>query len=56
MHAGRFLWLSKRVGEVVRQSTESAVLSPTDELVAEKEKYKALAEELEQTFAELTGN
>ncbi|MTV28877.1 tropomyosin, partial [Nitriliruptoraceae bacterium ZYF776] len=27
-----------------------------DELVAEKEKYKALAEELEQTFAELTGN
>uniref|UniRef100_A0A5K3EUM6 Tropomyosin 2 high molecular weight isoform n=1 Tax=Mesocestoides corti TaxID=53468 RepID=A0A5K3EUM6_MESCO len=27
-----------------------------DELVAEKERYKALAEELEQTFAELTGN
>nr|VZI30432.1 unnamed protein product [Spirometra erinaceieuropaei] len=28
----------------------------TDELVAEKEKYKALSEELESTFAELTGN
>ncbi|VDL94400.1 unnamed protein product [Schistocephalus solidus] len=37
--------------------TISFSLTPTkDELVAEKEKYKALSEELESTFAELTGN
>lgn len=30
--------------------------SISDELVAEKEKYKALSEELDSTYAELTGN
>ncbi|KAA0183776.1 Tropomyosin [Fasciolopsis buskii] len=39
--------------EAARQSDLSKL---EDELVAEKEKYKALSEELDSTYAELTGN
>ncbi|VDN08999.1 unnamed protein product [Dibothriocephalus latus] len=41
-------------GDIQKKQEELSKLE--DELVAEKEKYKALSEELESTFAELTGN
>lgn len=36
-------------------NTTNIELTPTDELIEERSKYKAIAEEVDQTFADLSG-
>ncbi|VDP85804.1 unnamed protein product [Echinostoma caproni] len=48
--------LRKEMENMMNESIVVPIISISDELVAEKEKYKALSEELDSTYAELTGN
>ena len=41
--------------DITRVETNADLFWLTDELLAEKEKYKGISEDLDQTFAELAG-
>ena len=60
-----YFWISRSMNDLVEVTLEKKLIFPNDyfqffiffadELVHEKEKFKAISDELDQTFAEMSG-